>query len=320
MPIQHDTYAVPRMDLGVAFHEYEPENDGFIATKVFPVMPAAKKAGTMSVVTRENLKRADSKHSNGSAYNRINLITEDKAYACENYGLEIQVTDEDRENYVDDYDSELESSQALAKKIFNELEIRVKTIVFNTTTFTGSALFTDNKASPWSTVGTNIFTQIAAAKEKVRANTGVKPDALIIGEESLNNMLKNTGVIARFPGAQVVTEEMIRNNLASLFGLKELLVGGSVYDSAKEGQDFVGADIWPKHYASVAKIQRGPTKVNPGIGRTIIWERMMGNENMAPVEQYREEQTKSDILRIEQYLDELLFDKYFAHLMQIETT
>ena len=320
MPIQHATYAVPRMDLGLAFHEYDPSVDGFVATRVLPTMPVAKEAATMAVITRENLKRADAKHANGAAFNRVNLITEDKEYACEDYGLEIQLTDKDREKYRDDYDAELESAQALAKKIYNELEIRTATAVFNTTTWPSgtAALFTDNKATPWSTVTTDIIKQVTAAKEYVRANTGVRADALIIGEPALNNLLINDVVRARFPGALVISEAMLRANLAAIFGLSELIVGGAAYDSAKEGQVFTSADIWGYQYAMVAKIQRGPTRVNPGIGRAIIWENLTDAADIAAVMEYREEQTASDIYRIQQYIDELIFDAYFGHLMQIE--
>ena len=82
---------------------------------------------------------------------------------------------------------------------------------------------------------------------------------------------------------------------------------------------FSASDIWDYKYAMVTKLQRGPTRVSPGLGRVIVWEELTGTEDMAAVEQYREEQTKSDIFRIQQYLDELIFDAYFGHLMRIET-
>jgi hypothetical protein len=319
MPIRHDTYAVPRADLGIAFHEYDPTLLGFVATKILPILAVMKKSATLSVIVRENLKRVDTKRANGAAFNRIGLTAEDLAYACQGHGLEAQLTDVDRENYADDYDAEIETTQILKKKFYNELEIETATAVFNTTTWTGAALYTDNKATPWSTTATDIFAQITAAKEKVRANTGVKPDALIIGEAAMNNLLINDDVRGRFPGAMVITEEMLRANMASLFGLKELIVGGAVYDSAKEGQDFTAADIWDYKYAMVAKIQRGPTKVEPGLGRTVIWTGVSSPDEEQPVLQYREPQTKSDIFQIEQFSEEKIFDKYFAHLMRIET-
>ena len=319
MPIQQETHAVPRADLGVAFHEFDPALTGLVATRILPIKGVAKKAATLSVITRENMKRADTKLANGAAYNRINLISEDMAYACIRHGLEIQLTDEDRENYVDDYDAELESAQALKKKFYNELEIETATAVFNTTTWTGSDLYTDNKAAPWSTSSTDIISQVQAAILKVENNTGISPDALIVNKYALHNMLKNDDIIARFPGATAITRAMIEANLAAIFGLEELIVGGGVYDSAKEGQDFSASKIWDDKYAMVAKIQKGSTMTEPGLGRTIIWEGMSGADEVQPIMQYREDQTDSDIFKIKQFSQEKIFDAYFAHLMRIES-
>jgi len=320
--IQHDTYAVPRADLGEAFHEFDPMLQGLVWPLILPVKGVAKKAATLSVITRENMKRAETKLSKGSAYNRINLISEDLAYATTKHGLEIQLTDDDRENYADDYDAEIESAQALKKKFYNELEIEVATAIFNTTTWPSgtAALYTDNSGSPWTTATTDIIKQITAAIEKVENNTGVSPDALIIGKRALHSLLYNDDIIGRFPGSTVITRALIEANLAAIFGLTKLIVGGGIYDSAKEGQAFSASKIWDQKYAMVAKIQTGSTMTEPGLGRTIIWEGISGADEVQPVLQYREEQTDSDVYKIKQYSQPKIFDAYFAHMMKIETS
>lgn len=58
----------------------------------------------------------------------------------------------------------------------------------------------------------------------------------------------------------------------------------------------------------------------PGLGRTIIWEGMSGADEVQPILQYREEQTDSDVFKIKQYDQPKIFDKYFGHLMKIETS
>ncbi len=322
MGIQHDTYAVPRADLGVAFHEYDPTLAGFAWPLILPIKGVAKKAATLSVITRENMKRAETKLSKGSAYNRINLISEDMQYATTKHGLEIQLTDDDRENFVDDYDAEVESTQALKKKFYNELEIEVAAAIFNTTTWPSgtAALYTDNSGSPWSTITTGIIAQVQAAIEKVESNTGVSPNALIINKQALHSILKNTAIIARFPGATAVTRALIEANLAAIFGLEKLIVAGGIYDSAKEGQAFSASKIWSNMYAMVAKIQTDSTMTEPGLGRTIIWEGISGADEVQPVLQYREEQTDSDVFKIKQYSQPKIFDAYFAHMMKIETS
>ena len=314
MPVNQATYAAPRADLGEAFHEFSPDGQQLIAEQIFPVRDVIKKSASLSVVKRENYKRTDTNHSNGGAYNRINLTTGDIDYKCVNHGLEIPVTDDDRENYASDFDCEVESTQVLKTRMLLEREIRVKDIIFNTTTFTGASLYTDVSTAPWATVGSGVIAQVRAAIEIIRLATGVKPDALICGETALGQLLSNTGIIARFPGAPIVTEAMIRSQLSALFGLQDMIVGGAVYDSAKEGQDFSGSDIWGSTYASVAKISKGATKVNPGLGRSIVWSLDQGIESVV---EYREEQTASDIYRVEEYRQEKIFDSCFAHLLKI---
>jgi len=93
MPLNYATYAVPRADLREAILEFDPTTAGFITTEILPIKGVKRKAATLSVMVRENLKRVDTKHANGSAYNRFRTKLEDKAYACENHGLEEPLTD-----------------------------------------------------------------------------------------------------------------------------------------------------------------------------------------------------------------------------------
>jgi len=315
MPIQQTTYAAPRADLGEAIRECNLSGEGFIATQVLPIREVTKEAATMSVLTRENLKRKDTKHANGSTYNRVNMITEDKAYACVGYGLEAVLTDKDRANYASDLDAELELTDVINNNLLIELEARVAALVFNTSTWTGAALTTDYSGAPWDIVSSDAVSQINVAKEKVRANTGYKADTLIISEVQLCNLLANDDIVSRFPGAAIITEDMLRAGLASIFGLKNLLVGGKVYDSAKEGQDFVGADIWSDDYAMVCRLCQGSV-TSGGLGRIPLWTPL--TPDISTVEQYRDETVKGDVFRVEHNVDELIFDPYFGHLLTVD--
>ncbi len=314
--IQQGTYATPRADLGEAFHEHSFNPGDFIADQILPVKNVRKKAATMSVITRENSKRADVKHANGAVYNRINLHTEDLEYQCTNKGLEIPLTDEDRENFADDFDAEIESTQALKKKVFTEQEIVVAEAIFNPTTWAGADLYTDVSGDPWDAAASDAIAHVLAAKEKVRRNTGVVPDSLIIGAVTLNNLLGNTGIKAQFPGAPLITLDMLIQSMPKIFGLRQLLVGMGTYDSAKEGQDASISDIWSDDYAMIFKVQQGSTIVNPGLGRIITWDRY--SQFLTTVEQYREEQTESDIFRAKHFDVPKIFDKYFGHLLKID--
>jgi hypothetical protein len=317
MPIQQSTYATPRLDLGEAFLEYNPDEMGFVATQALPVLGVPKESGTLSVVTRENLAHDANAviHSNGAAYNRVNLITEDKAYACLDYGLEEVLTDRDRLAFMTDFDAEVEVVRNIRRKLLQAQEIRVATALFNTTTWTGAALYTDNSANPWDTITTDIIGQIQAAKDLVRVNCGYVPDSMLIGAGALANCLKNTAIIGRTAANAANTMDVIKATMAAMFGLKNIIIGQAAYNSAKQGQSFAGSDIWSDDYALIFKMA-GPGMKDGGLGRTLIWTPMGGE--VVNVEQYREEQTKGDVFRCTQYLQELVFDAYFGHLLKID--
>lgn len=313
MPIQQSTYAAPRLELGEAIREFYGDMSGFIAEQVLPVKEVIKKSAYLSVLVRENLTRANAVHSNGAAYNRVTFTTEDLQYTCKDYGLEGQLTDDDRENYASDFDGELETVQNVMTKIMIEQEIRAATAIFNTSTFTGSALYTDVSSAPWDAAASGAIAHILAAAEMVRKNTGVRADSMVIGAVTLQNLLNNTGIANRFPGAPLVTYEMLKSALASIVGIQDVIVGGMIYNSAKEGQTASCSDIWSDDYALIFKKNTGAVS-SGGLGRIVRWSAMPQNQ----VTMYREEQTASDVFRVSQYQEEKIFDPYFGHLLKVD--
>ena len=314
MGIQYSSYGTPREDLGEALREFNLDAMDLIADKILPVREVQKKSATVSVLTRENMKTKNVDHANGANFNRKHLKAEDMTYTCKDKGLEEALTQEDRENYASDFDAELEVVQGLKTDIAIAREIRVKGIIFNTTTFTGSDLYTDNSANPWDTAATDIVGQVEAAFQKVRTNCGMKPDTMVIGASVIANLRKNTGIIALFP-VMNMTRDALLESLASLFGLKQILVGGGSYDSANDGQDFSGADIWPDDYAMICKVNEGSVK-SGGLGRTMLWSNI--TDQLYTVDSYEEPQSDSEVFRCRQFVDEKIFDAYFGHLMKID--
>ena len=316
--VQYGTYAVPRADLGAALLEYSPaRRSDYAAAKMLPQIKVAKVAATLSVITRESLlRRADTRRS-GSGYNRVDMYAEDLAYACAEHGLEGVLGDDQRRIFSADFDAEMVTVDHIWLKLLNEAEIRAKDLLWNTTTWTGATLYTDNSADPWDSAAAAIIAQVVAAKEKVRRLTGLMPDTLFCSIVQMQNMLSNTGIIARFPGAPIVTEEMIRNSLAAIFGLRKLVVGGGVYDASLEGGTSSITDIWSDDYAMVALTanENDPPTV-PCVGRSILYA--VDSPEDPVVEQYREEQSRGDVFRVRHYKQEKVFDASFAHLMKVD--
>lgn len=313
------TYSTPRLDLGIAIMEHATNLGEFIAGQVLPVFRTPKQAADYSVITRETImQRGEALRAGRGNYNRIEIGAKDRSYKAKEYGLEIVVDDAERALYMSDFDAEAASMEVLARVLGLEREIRAKDAVFNTTTFTGAALFTDRSSAPWSTISTDWISHVLDGKEKVRQNSGMEADSLIIGAETLINLLKSDKLRAQFKGIDVITLEALERAILSVTGLRRLIVGKSRYNSAVEGETFAGADVWAKTYAMIARLApgEGAPLQTPCLGRSFLW--MEDSPTDYVVEMYREEQVRGEVFRGRHNIQEKINDPNFGHLLQVE--
>lgn len=309
--------ANPRPDLGLVFQEYIFNRGNMIGSQVLPPASVSKQHDKYPKLDREAfLRQYDTKRASNGAFNRIGWTSSEDTYSCEARGIEVKVPQAKLKDLGQAYDVERAAIDLATMALAIDYEIDVAATVFNTTTWTGSSLFTNNSSAPWATVGTDIIGQVLAAKEKVRQNTGMDADTLIISAATAVSLLKNTGIKNQFPGAPLVTLKMVMDALPMIFGLDRLLIGKGVKNTADEGQAASIGDIWSASYAMVARIPEASADwMNPGIGRTFVWNEM-GSE-VPTVETYYEPQTKAYVYQAEHYTDEKIQGAEFGHLIQI---
>lgn len=321
MAVQYPGYATPRLDLGEAYMEIEIEPGKFIAEDVLPPFISNIRGGKFPKRKKASLlQNVQTKRSARGGFNRIDSRVGDQTFECETHGLEGVVDDEERVLYESDFDADLACVQDVHEALSIAKEIRVATAVFNTTTWTGSTLYTDVSASaPFDTASSDAIGVLLDAVEKVRQG-GHRANALIIGAEQFKNLMKNSGVRAQFPGAPIITLEMLQRALGSLVGLERVIVGRAMYDSA--GEDPTGntaaslTDVWSNDYAMVARVAAPGARLSaPCIGRTIKWGKFDVSRR---VMQYREEQTMGDVFRELESVDELVIDSSCGHLLKID--
>ncbi|MGD8237830.1 MAG: hypothetical protein PVH68_04720 [Armatimonadota bacterium] len=305
-----------KSQLGRAFWEFQPSRLSLIADRVLVPYGKGRKEGTIDVVTREDLLRDEgTKMAAGATYKRGHMRFESQLYDCEKYGFEVPNALEKIKEYEDSLDLELAGTRKCRLAIGIDIEREVSALVFNTSTWTGSDLYTDT-SGVWSAAATDIIGDVVAAAEKVRQNTGMEPNALILNKVNLNYMLTNTGIKGQF-NADIVTRAMIEQALPSLFGLEELIVAGGVYNSAGENQSFSASEMWSSSYAMVALVAgSGDDTEVPCVGRTIRWDGISGEG--VDVSTYWENQTKSYVVQADTWEDHKVFDKYFGHLLKVD--
>jgi hypothetical protein len=318
MGINYGTYAVPRLDLGMAFEEYSTSLADFIAPKVLPTFRSNRKSATYSALTAKDIiQDNDAARAPGGNYNRISTKLSDKSFDCEEYGFEHVVDDLERQIFSSDFDAEMVATKITARALALQREKRAAALLFNTTTWTGASLFLDITTT-WATIATSTpVVDISNAAKKVKDNCGIWPNALITNYTNLTFLLQSTTLRNQFPGHPNLTWDMLTSMLGSMCGIRKVIIAGAIRDSADEGLTAVKAQVWSDSYAMVAVVpEENAPLLEPAVGRSFLY--VPDSPAEVNIETYREEQKRSTIVRARHNMDEVVHDANFAFLLKVD--
>jgi hypothetical protein len=302
--------AIYRPDLGVAVMGYiEQATLPYIGLEVMPLFPTAVQSATFSVIPKEALlKIPDTSRSPRGTYNRGNWTYQRGLFQTQERGWEEPIDDSEREYFEQTNPgmAEFVAAKRAASFILRGQEQRIANKVFNTTNFTGHAV-----AAKWNDpVNAQPIEDINAGKKAFRQQCGMLPDALIISYSTFLDLKNCAEIVNRlkytFPGIDIA--KMTSTQLANAFDVPQVLVGSGIYDSAGEGLSSNVSDIWTNTMAALVKISRGLDIAEPGVGRTFLWTPDAPSNPI--VEEYREEERRSDILRCRHHVDERLIQSF----------
>lgn len=329
MPTSVTSLATLRPDLAASFEAFdlEAEKAGYIARKVLPTVDVASQAGNFGVIPlAQLLQQRDTKRAPGSGYARGNFTFDDATYSCKEHGAEEPIDDREAQMYAEYFDAE----QIAAKRAYNSVlanaEKRVADAIFNTSTWTGSALTTDVSGGsgdniPWATIATaKPLTNVEAAVQKVYDNSGSWPNALVINKKVYRNLRNTAQVIDRIAssgaGDRNLASDVTLQMLAAAFDLDYIIVAGGSLNSAKEGQAASVSQIWSSTYAMVCKVATTDDFREPCIGRTFHWG-ADGSSVDGAIESYRDEVVRANIIRVRHDVDEVVLYAQAGHLLKI---
>lgn len=297
---------VYRPDLGVVVMEgLTVDKSGFIGLQIMPAFPVTDSAGVFPVIPAEALmKIPDTKRAPRGVYNRSDVEYEEGRYSCSEQGHEEPADDTERKLLDSRIPgaTDMVAMQRGLRIILGAQERRIAAKIFNESNFTAHAVSNEWDDATNATPITDVRDGISA----FRLQCGYIPDALVINYSVFQNLKQCAQIIDRlkytFPGIDI--NRMNSSQLAAIFDVPQVIVGGGIYDSADKGQVKSLTDIWSGEYAALVKIGRGMDITEPCIGRTFIYE--SDSPENPIVETYREEQIRSDIYRVRHTVDERL--------------
>lgn len=285
---------------------------GHICEQLLPFVGVVQDTGSLAKYGKEHLRIETSITGGRGAYRRVEATTRSQStYKIEGHGLEAIVTKADYRNVEAPYDAEADEVLGLTTKLLTEKEYSLADVLADTavltqnTTLSGTSQFSDlNNSNPL-----NVFKTARAA---VRAGCGMVPNAAWMDYDVADalryhpQLLDNLGFKDNRPGGLQDSE------LAKALGVRKLLIAEAVYNSAKEGQTDVLANIWGKHiWFGVLPDQAMPGQVSLGY--------RLGFKGQQPRKVYRTANFNppgSNLILVEDEYDHFLTDVGAAYLIK----
>lgn len=301
MPTVSTTY---RPDLGQVAHEYllEASQQGFIGLDIFPLFDVDRESGYYFKIPIESLLALPpTKRAPRANYGRSDWTYEAATYKCEEHGWEEAIDDVERQQNPGIMAEQIATVRAL-DIILRAQEKRIADAVFNTGNITATAAVT----TEWDNASCTPLKDIYTAKAAMRAASGLEPNVVVISRKVFDAVMRSTEITGAFKYTNPIEiggDEARRRILSQYFGVDRVLVGNAIKNTAKKGQNVSIGDIWDDEYCGLFRVSAGGRDLKePCLGRTFLWT--ADSPQNAIVETYREEQTRSDIVRVRHNVDE----------------
>lgn len=297
-------------DLGTYFEARLPElRIDYIADQVFPVMQTRLASGVFKRVNIEEILRLEPelKRSPSTGYWRSSQQFTEDTYITYDRGAEEPIDDDERAMYGDFLDNGQIAVDRLIHIILQDKEKRVAAALMDFTYYNGqSTMKQDVTNSTWNISTSTPLADVELARAKFFANTGMWPNAFVISRQTFHQLRKHGEVVSSITasgaGDQARASDVTAEQLARVFGVERLYVGGGAKNTAVIGAAASISSVWPKH-AMLCQIAQTNDMMEPCIGRQFHWSGS-GSTSGGRVEVYRDEAVRSDIVRCREYAGE----------------
>ena len=292
--------SVLRPDLALLVNEYalEASRTGFVGTDIMPVWNSGVKTASYKVVKPgEMLKNVETDRAPGASYSRSIHAFETGNYTCKEYGHEEPIDDSEASANIG-FDDEASAVRRCTDILLRAHERRVQAIA---TAQSGGAVGT-----PWATSAScTPKSDVKDAIVTVRNRIGIDPDLFVCPQSVFDDILDSADFKDRTKyvnNVEGVPEAQRIALVANYLGVAEIRIAKGIYNGADEGQTFSASAIWGTDEAFLLKRPQGGL-ADPGqFGRTVVWTQM--GRSLVNVDNYREEQTSSQVYRTRMYTDE----------------
>jgi hypothetical protein len=245
---------------------YMQNQNNFIASRVFPIVPVTKQSDKFFTYTKndwfrdEAQRRADATESAGGGYN---LSTD--SYHADVYAFHKDIGDQTRANA----DSPINVDREAVEFVTSRLALKMET-QFVSNYFTTSVWGTDSTPSNlWDNYATSDpLGDIETAKRTILSTTGFEPNTLVLGYDTFKALKNHPDLVDRikYTSSQIITESL----MASLFDVPRVFVAKAVKATNNEGATQAYSFTHGKH-ALLTYSAPSPGLLQPSGGYVMSW-------------------------------------------------
>lgn len=255
-------------DFSVAYFQ---DPMGYVAQRVFPITPVAQKSNSYYVYDKASALRSEAEKRSPGTESAVRSYTLSRdTYNCDVYSIAVDVSEQIRANA----DPALDPEEDAARQTVQDIKIRMDQD-FAAAAFSTGIWATESSAT-WNTSTGDPIGDIATAVKTVLANTGFRPNTLVLGADSwYSGLWNNSAITARLAdnAPRIVDPSFI----GQLFGFSNVYIAQSVRNTAQEdstGDPTMAFNLGD--HALVAYVDPNPGLRTPTAGRTFVWTGLVG--------------------------------------------
>tara|TARA_R110002110_G_scaffold229889_1_gene445470 strand:+ start:542 stop:1492 length:951 start_codon:yes stop_codon:yes gene_type:complete len=249
---------------------YSQDATSFVSSSVFPTVSVQHLSDKYHVFDKAQWLRSEAGlRASGSPTRGGNFTMSTGTYTCAEYGFHMDVDDTVARNADAGVDILTSATHYVTEKLLQKRDQVFAAAAFTTGVWTGSTTGTDigigtGITTAWSASGGTPIKDIADQQAAVHAKTGRKPSTMLIGKDVYAALKDSDDILDRVKYTErgVVTTDL----LAALFDVDEVVVAGSIVNSALEGAAGVYAPVFDADDALLIYKPANPGLLTPSAG------------------------------------------------------
>lgn len=225
-------------------------NKSFIADQVFPTLPVQKETGLVFKFDKENLRSpVSSLRGDYARSERVDYGLSQIPYGpLLEHSIEVPLSQRLLDMYQAPLQPEINATNTASEKLLIEKEIGLATYLATAGNFAAAQKVTLSGTSQWSDyTNSKPFNDVQTGQTAILQNSTIKANTVVLGRQVYDQLVNHPNVTDRLKYTARATNEEITNAIADLFGVKNVLIGEAIVNSAQEGLTDTLGFIWGKN-------------------------------------------------------------------------